>query len=224
MAKKNLLNTLQGLFSKVDETESRYMKALENKEDELIELQAVVQEKETMLTDMHKAKLLGDISEEAYNTAKGEVDVVKEKLQEVQREVQLIQEYKTDDIHAVIAEIETNASEYNAKQRKEIEKMQLEMLEAKLAYVEKMAEVSERYYKAIEPASKLQELKVQLGLQVRNYTSGCHDALNFYGTASGGHEDLYIKEKTVYDALSYGRIPYQLQKIVNQGKEKGLLK
>ncbi|QGQ47248.1 hypothetical protein [Metabacillus sediminilitoris] len=217
-----LLNKLNGLFTKVDETEASYMKALEQKEAELLEINLELQDKQKMLTDLHKMKLLNQVSEEAFNAEKVKVDALKSKVVALQEEISLIDRYKTEDIHSVLGELEAEKGKYSKEQQAEIRRIQMELLNAKNAYLNKMVEARERYKKIAEPAFKLEQLKIKLGLQVRSYTSGSHDTLSMVSVGEG-HENLLVEHQTVYDALSYGRTPERLQRVVSDAREKGII-
>jgi Skp family chaperone for outer membrane proteins len=98
----NLLNKFEGLFKKVTTTEEKYKQALERKQEQLIALQAELQEKEFMLKDMQKMKLLGDISEASFDAEKEKVETLRNKISEAQKELQLIETYKTEDVKAFL--------------------------------------------------------------------------------------------------------------------------
>lgn len=223
MAKKNFLKAFDGLFNKVDTTESRYQEALQKKEEALIELQAELQEKQMMLKDMHKMKLLGDISEATFDEYKADADKLQEKYQEAVKEVQLIKEYATEDVKTVLAELEAVKTDYSKEQNAEINKLRLELLDAKLTYLTKMKEARLKYGAIVTPEHKIEQLKIKLGLKQRHYLSGTHDALFQYSVPNGGYENLLIQRQEVYNALSYGNVPSQLHGIVKDAKEKGIL-
>lgn len=62
-----LLDKLNGLFTKMDNQEQRYEKALEEKEESLLVLQAEIQDKQIEINDLLKMKLLGDITESTFD-------------------------------------------------------------------------------------------------------------------------------------------------------------
>lgn len=213
-----LLDKVNGLFKKSDETEARYEKALEAKEQEVIALQADLNEKQAMLKDMHKMKLLGDISESAYDAEKVKVQKLQTKYSEANKELQLIQEYKTDDLRGVLAELEADTSKYTAEKRAEIGAIQTELLEAKQAYIEKMVEAKAKYDTIINPERKLDALKIKLGIKKNSYISDAHSALSMVSVGAG-YENLFIENPTVYNALSYGRTPTSLKRAIENSKK-----
>ncbi|MFS0637895.1 hypothetical protein AB1K84_18490 [Mesobacillus foraminis] len=216
----NLLNIFEGLFKKASDTEERYEKALENKDAELLAVQAELQEKETMLKDMHKMKLLGDISESTYEAEKEKVEKLQKKLQEVKQELELIQVYKTDDVKAVLAEIEANNSDLNADTNKEIQKIKEEVLQAKHEYLSKLAEAGKKYNKAVNTNRRIDELKIKLGVKQTSYISDASSALQVISIGERGHENLTVDNTLVFDALHFGRIPSQLHEAVKKAKGK----
>jgi hypothetical protein len=223
MAKKNFLQVLEGLFSKVDTTESSYEKALEEKEEQLIILQADYQEKQKMVSLMHRDVLKGLLGDKQYKKEKAFLEELAGVLQELKKEIQLIREYKTDDVLNIIEEIDAVSKKNLAEHQSEIEKIKLELMQSKLVYFKAMAKAREKYNAIVSPTRKLDALQIQFGIKKNSYVSGSHDALNVYALSNGGHEFLPVQQYDVYQALEYGKTPEQLNKLVQAGKDKGLL-
>ncbi|WP_226619769.1 hypothetical protein [Cytobacillus firmus] len=213
-----LLNKLEGLFTKVDITEASYQKALEQKEEQLLELQLQLKDKETSFRDLHKMEMLGQVSKETYEAEKEKFEQLKAKVAEAQREVQLIEEYKTEDVHSILTELEADAGKYSAEKHKEIDAIKDDLLQAKLAYIERMVEARDKYNKIVSPARKLDALKIKLGIKQNSYVSDALSSLSLYSVPNGGYENLLIDKGVVYDALSYGEVPSQLERLVKAGK------
>ncbi|MGM0835414.1 MAG: hypothetical protein ACQEV7_04610 [Bacillota bacterium] len=222
--KKAILKTLDGLFTKADNTEVRYEQAMERKQEEIIQLQLDLKEASTIHAEFHKMKLLGDIQEEVYEVEKLKVEELQKKLQEAQKELHLIEEYKTTDIKAVVEELEAERGKASQDNQKEMEKLKLELMEAKLLYLHKMKESKEKYDTLVAPTRKLDMLKIKLGIKKNSYVSDSFQALNNYSIANGGYEVLYLEKPEIYNALAYGKIPERLEKLVQGGKDKGMLK
>lgn len=215
----NIRKKLDGLFKKADETEGKYLQALERREEELIALQAELQEKEEMLKMMHKENLLGSISEASFDAEKSKVDTLQRKISEAQTELRLIETYKTEDVKAVLAELEATKKEYTQNERAEIHKIKEELLEAKLAYIEKMLEARKAYYRVMNPVYKIDALKGKLGLQQNHYLSDAHSALSMYSVPNGGYENLMVNNEIVHSALYLGQRPSQLVRLVSENKK-----
>ena len=81
-----LLDKLNGLFTKMDNQENRYIKALELKEESLLVLQAELQDKQGEINDLLKMKLLGDITESAFDEKNKKFKLLQEKYAEAQNE------------------------------------------------------------------------------------------------------------------------------------------
>ncbi|MED4038125.1 hypothetical protein [Niallia taxi] len=222
----SIRDTIEGLFKKANDTEARYKKALENKEVELLELKAELQEKEFMLKDMHKMKLLGDISESAYDTEKEKVDRLKTKVQEAEQELELIQVYKTDDIKAIHDEMEANKQEIYKEETKEIYKLQYDLQQAKLDYLKKLAEAGKAYQKAKRPNSLFENIKEKIGKKRSYDFSGAEGSLNAvsYSSSHYGVTSLRVDQQDVYDALNLGQLPSQTVYAVELGKKNGHIK
>ncbi|MEH6949628.1 hypothetical protein V7068_21825 [Bacillus sp. JJ634] len=212
------MKVLDKLFNKADQTEARYQKALESKEESLIALQAELSEKQFLLKDMHKMKLLGDISEAAYDKEKEVVDKLQKKVAESQKELELIQEYETEDVKSIIEELDEAKAKHRKEHNAELHALKTELLEAKLAYVEKMVEVSEKYNKLVNPERKLDALKIKAGIKKNSYVSGTHDALSMISVPNGGYENLRVEQKDIYDALEYQRTSSQLKLLIEKYK------
>jgi hypothetical protein len=218
MAKKNFLQVLEGLFVKVDTTEARYEEALQKKEEALFLLQAELQERNAILTDMHKEALLGNISEATYEAEKQKVHQLQEAYNEASKEVRLIQEYKTEDVKSIMEEIDAVSKKHYADKQEELNKIRLELMNSKLVYLQAMVSANEKYNAIVSPNRKLDALQMQFGLKQRSYISGSFEALNQYSIPKGGYELLTVQQKEVYDALEYKRVSEQLKKIVQAGK------
>jgi hypothetical protein len=221
--KKALLKTLDGLFTKADNTEARYEASLERKHDEIVQLQLELKEASTIHAEFHKMKLLGDIKEEVYEAEKLKVEALQKKLAEAQKELHLITEYQREDILNVLAELEEERGKGGKDRQKEIEKLNLELVEAKLVYLQKMQIAKERYDALVAPERKLDILKIKLGIKKNSYVSGSYEALNYYSLPDGSHEFLVLGTPEINNALGYGRIPESLEKIVQNAKDKGIL-
>ncbi|MGD6815499.1 hypothetical protein ACQCVE_00295 [Metabacillus sp. 113a] len=212
-----ILKKFNGLMKKADNTQIRYVKTLEAKEEELLALKVKLSERETILKDIHKMSLLGETTQDAYQKEKENVEGFKTKVTEIERDIQLIEQYKTDDLKGIIQELELSKSDWSGAQQAEIQKIKMELLESKFQYLQKLTEARERYYKVTEPAYKLQNLKVKLGLQVRTYKSGSYDALNLlsYG---GTYINMQVDQYAVHEALQYGRIDSKIERALKEGK------
>ncbi|KOS67115.1 hypothetical protein AEA09_14780 [Lysinibacillus contaminans] len=216
-----ILKKLNGLFDKVENTEASYMKALEKKEEEILKLSVDLQAKADMLKELHKETLKGTISKEAYEEERVEVEKLQAAIAEMQKEVQLIQVYENEDIHAVLEELEAERNVYSAGKRTEMRKIEMELLEAKLAYLEKMQEARAKYNEIVNPEVKIDALKIKLGMKQRSYVSGAGEVLNMIGVG-GGYEPLRVEQSEVYNALAYGQLPSGLQSAVSKAREDGI--
>ena len=219
-----LLDALNGLFNKVDNTEQRYEKALELKEESVLVLQAEIQDKQIEITELHKMKVLGDISPATFDEKNEKFQLLKANYDEAKNEVALIQEFKNEDVMEILAELKATQREYSASEREAIKQMHLELLESKLAYLNKMNEVRERYNKTVAPSLRIQQLERKFIHKQNVYHSGSHETLHQYSVPGDGYIGLRVENPDVYNALSYGQIHSQLQKIVADAKAKGLLK
>ncbi|MDF2039866.1 hypothetical protein P2R12_23270 [Cytobacillus oceanisediminis] len=212
------VDKLNKLFNKVDETEARYQKALEAKEEELLVLKAKLSEKEFMLKDMHKMMLLGDISEATFEAENKKVETLRNKVSAIKQELSLMESYKTEDVKAVLAELEEEHKKLSKEKDKELIILHMQLLEAKLNYLEKLSEVSAEYNKLSSPSYKLQALQQKLGLRNNVYASGAGEALNAI-SFENGYIPLRVEQNEVYDALAYKRVPSQLKRAVDKAKE-----
>jgi hypothetical protein len=224
MAKRNVTKVFTDLFSKAEKTSEGYEAALEKHQLKLVELQQELNEKEAMLKDLNKMKLLEQVSKETYDEELAKVKDLRSEVQEINKEMILINEYQNEDAAAIIAELDAVKTEYNQHQAGEINKLKLELIEAKYNYLVKMAEARKEYGKIINNDLKLQNMKVKHGLKNSVYISGSHDALNMYSVPNGGYESLRVEQREIFDALEYGRVSSRLGTLVNDAKDKGILK
>ncbi|MFC7372447.1 hypothetical protein ACFQPF_12270 [Fictibacillus iocasae] len=213
-----LLNKLEGLFVKVDTVEESYLKAMEQREQALLELQLELKDREATYRDVHKLAMLGQVSEKVYEAEKAKFEKLKQKVAEAHKELQLIQEYKTEDVHSILAELEAERGKYGKEKQSEIRAIQNELLEAKLAYLSKMAESKVKYDAIVSPQRKLDALKIKLGMKQTSYVSDAYEALNLVSVGDGGHISLLPERKELHDALAYGRKPEQLERFVKGNK------
>lgn len=213
-----IMNTLNKLFKKADQTEERYIQALEKKEEGLLALQLELKEETERLKGLHKMKLLGDVSEEHYDAEAEKVEKLQKKVVESQKEIQLIQEYKTEDIKSVIEELDEQKKKHFKEHAEELENLKTEVLEAKQKYLEALCKSRARYVEIVEPERKLDRLKIAVGIKKNSYISGSHDTLNMISNGGGGHESLLVERKELYDALEYGRTSESLKRTIAKRK------
>ncbi|MFE1246071.1 hypothetical protein ACFW35_18330 [Fictibacillus sp. NPDC058756] len=206
------MKIITNLLKKAESVEGRYIEALNKKEEMLLGLHVELAEKEVMLKDLRKMKVLGDISEEHFAVEEAEVEAIRKKVLDAQKEVQLIQEYKTEDVKAVIEELEADKQKLIQTKQKELRAIQTELAEAKKQYFQALIEASDKYNKLVKPERKLDTLKVQLGLQKQVYTADASESLSLIHTASGGSIPLTVAPNEVYDALVYNRIDSTLKR------------
>lgn len=214
-----VVNTINTLFKKVEETEQRYVKALENKEEALIVLQAEMQEKEKQVVEMQKMKLLGDITEETFDKMNSEYKKLQDKYEEGKHEIDLIQKYQHEDAVIILAELKEAQKEHSPLELKEIHEMQMELLDAKHTYLKKMTEMRVRYYKTVAPKNRIKQMEYKLGLKKGVYTSDSYEALHQFSVSGRGYINLEIDNGDVHDALYSGRFDSQLTKVVSEAKE-----
>ena len=212
-----LSDKLNGLFKQVDAKEQRYEKALEQKEENLLVLQQEIQFKQIEVTDLHKMKLLGDITEETFDKQNQAFQLLQEKYNEMQKEVSLIQEYKRTDVVELLEELKATEKEHKATYYKEIQQMQMELLQAKAEYLNKLLEMKKRYDNTVEPVNNIQRLEQKLGLTQHVYTNGSHDGLNNIRVGEASYVSLRVDANEVFEALHSGEIDSRLQKIITDG-------
>lgn len=208
-----LQTVLNGLFKKAEDTSKRYEKALEEKQELLIEVSAELTEKQAGLKDLHKMALLGDVSESTYKKEAEKVEVLQNKVNQIQSEMQLMNEYKTEDIGAVLQELETNKKEVNAEVNADVTALGLELVKAKHEYLSKLVEARTKYYEINAPKTRIEALKNKLGLpNTLDYQTGAYEALSMFSVANGGYISLRVETKEIHDSLNYGRIDSVLTK------------
>lgn len=218
------MDKLNGIFGKVDNTEQRYEKALTDKEEFLLVLQLELAEKKNEITELHKMKILGDISEETYDKQNEKFLALQDKFNEAQHEITLIQQYKRADVTTLLEELKATQKEHQATHNQEIRQMQVELLEAKAEYLNKMKEMNERYRKTVEPHDKIQMLERKLDLKQHVYTSGSHESLGTISVGEAKYVSLRVDAPELFEALQYGKIDQQLQKNIADIKAEVKLK
>lgn len=219
--KRNLFDSLLG---KVKSTEDGYLQAIERKQEQLVQLQGELFEKEKVLRDVHRSSLLGEVSEKTYQDHKVEVDTLKKQISDLHLEMQYIDAYKQSDVDDILEALHTAKGEYSAEQQAEIEKLRYELHQKKLEFFEAMVSAKERYDAIVQPVRTLESLKIKFGKQQNAYTSDAFQSLIQIGYGSGGTDTLLLERADVYNALTLGKLPYQSVKIVEDGKQKGFLK
>jgi len=212
-----LSGTLNTIFGKVDNTEKQYEKALSEKEESLLVLQAELQDKQIEITELHKMKLLGDITEVTFDEKNKKFQLLQDKFNEAQKEITLIQQYKRADVIELLEEMKAKQKEHTVTHGEEIKQMQMELLQAKAEYLNKMKLMKERYDKVVSPHDKIQRLEQKLGLKQNVYTSGSHETLNNIRIGEASYVNLQVIAPEVFEALQYGKIDSRLQKIITDG-------
>lgn len=213
--KENFLS----LIGKVGTVESNYEKALEKKHTELVETQLDRQTKEVEYKELEKMVLLGQVVESTFDKERTALENLQEKEAKLTKDLQFIQEYKSDDIEKVLAELSKAKSAYVADESDAVTKLRFELMEAKLAYFEKLVEVSNKYEAIAEPERKFQNILVKFGKKRGVYMSDTHDALSMVSVPNGGYINLLVDSHAVFEALAYGRVPYDVKTFVEKGRK-----
>ncbi|MBD8522301.1 hypothetical protein [Lysinibacillus fusiformis] len=164
---KNIKKIVAGLLNKASDATTNYELALERKQEELVQLQ--LQGEQIKLKDYHKLALLQQVSEQTYEEQKQVVASMTDKIQSIQLEMKQIELYKTEDVEAVIAEIQANKAEINKAQQVEIQAITEGIAEAKRDYLQKLSELGKQYDSAIHEEGLLQSFLVDLGKQPNVY-------------------------------------------------------
>lgn len=202
-----LVDVFTGLFNKFDSTEKRYEEALEKKQEELIAVGTELAEKEKMFKDLERMYLLNDVSKETFDAEKEKIDNLKTRIKEIETEMGLIEEYKTDDLKTVLEELEATGKELSAGQQAEIFALKKSLIQAKYNYLKTIVEARKKYVELVTPNLKVEQLKDKLGIKNRlYYQSGAYDALHLYSANGRSYINLEVKTKDIHDALQYGRI------------------
>lgn len=221
-------DTVDKFLGKIDHTEERYELALEKKQEELIELQQQLQDASEKFKEFQKMHVLGDISDGALKEAGTDVEAITDKIASLQEQISLIDQYKREDIEEVLAEIEAVRPEFNAEQNKEITRIQYEVQQARLVYVQALVKARKDYGKVAGTTSKITDVMIKLGLKERNYTSGAYDAVGFpsvhVGSTSFATLSPDVDQHMAHEALYHGRLPSQLTNKVEEGKKAGYIK
>ncbi|EKN71300.1 hypothetical protein BABA_02172 [Neobacillus bataviensis LMG 21833] len=221
MSKK--LNIINKLFNRYEEDEAGYEKALETKQQKLLLLEADYSEKREMVQMMHKDVIKGLVDDDAYKREKAFVEELGGAIQELKKEMQLIQEYKNADALAVVNELDEARKQYSAEQNAEINKIGLNLMEAKFNYIQSMVQAREDYNKLVSPSRKIDRLMIALGIKKNSYQSDSFEALHQYSVVGAGYEVTTVQINEVDSALRYGKLPHQLNKIVQEAREKGVI-
>ncbi|WP_404347484.1 hypothetical protein LG311_17830 [Sutcliffiella horikoshii] len=218
--KKGIMKAVEGLFQKADQTEARYIEAQERKQDEILQTQLELSEATTIHKDMHKMYLLNQVSEETYEVEKLKVEALQKKLVDLQRDMQIITEYQREDVLEVIAELEAEKAKGGKEYHAEMDQLKLDLMEAKLVYLQQMKQAKEKYDVLVSPTRKIDMLKIKLGMKKNSYISDSFDALNSFSFVNGGHESLIVTLPEVSNSLGYGRTPENLEKLIQGRKGK----
>ncbi|WHY65019.1 hypothetical protein [Neobacillus sp. SuZ13] len=118
----------------------------------------------------------------------------------------MIEVYQTEDIKAVIEELDAEKSKAFVKHQDEFKKLQMELLESKQSYLKKMVEAKAKYDELVAPERKLDALKIKMGIKKNSYIGNAFETLNMVSVGAG-YEPLRIDQKEVQAALWYGKIP-----------------
>lgn len=221
-------DTVDKFLGKIDHTEERYELALEKKQEELIELQQQLQDASEKFKEFQKMHVLGDISDGALKEAGVDVEALTDKIASLQEQISLIDHYKREDIETVLAEIEAVKPELNAERNKEVTRIQYEVQQARLAYVQALVKARKDFWKVANTNSKIGDVMVKLGLKTYNHVGGAYESIGFpsarVGDTSFATLNPFIDQHTAHEALHFGKIPSQLINNVEEGKKAGYIK
>jgi ABC-type uncharacterized transport system permease subunit len=165
----NIKKLIGGLLTKADATSNDYSKALEEKQQTLMQIQLQLKDEQMKLKEFHKLSLLKQITEETYTEQKEVVSKMVESIQSIQIEMKQIELYKTEDVESVLAEIQANKAEFNKKYQAEIQTVKLGIAEARQEYLEKLSLLGKQYNSAVREEGMIQQFMVDFGKQPNMY-------------------------------------------------------
>lgn len=174
---KSIIEKVSSLLNKIDVTENKYDRKSEEYQEKLFDLRLKVEEAEKEFVSYQKMKMLGDITEQTFKTYQIEVDVLKQNLQQMEKEAELFNIYKNEDIAGELEEIDKIRPEFNEKQQTEISSIKKEMFEAKKEYLKKLSIIGLKYDQAIANENRLQNIYIKLGRQPSSYVPNKLDIL-----------------------------------------------
>lgn len=117
---------------------SGYNNALKDAEERYKEAEAEYNAKYEEVKELHKMKVLKQITDETFKQAKEELDKQEEKVRDIGYEIEQIEGYKREDKEEVLAKLNEIKGEYNKKKQEEVRRIQLQLLKAKLEYFKKL--------------------------------------------------------------------------------------
>ena len=222
---KKLKDAVNKLINKVETDTANYERIAEKKTEELIISKLELQEAEAKLKDFHKLKFLDQITEESYKEQKAGVDVLNEKVNEIEHELLVIEKYKLEDAEQFFAEINAVKPNYTKEQNIEISKLQYQLQQAKLQYLENLIKAREEYIKVTNTDSKLQNLLFNHGKSSRAFISNAYNVIGSatYETHYGIRTSVMVSEEDVRNALENGKLPRDTVQAINMGKERGYI-
>jgi DNA repair exonuclease SbcCD ATPase subunit len=226
MAKKTLQDVsaeMLSLLDKIDEIEAGYNNALKDAEERYKQAEEAYNAKYEEVKELHKMKVLKQITDETYQQVKEELDKLEEKVRDIGYEIEQIEGYKREDKEEVLAKLNEIKGEYNQKKQEEVRRIQLQLLKAKLEYLKKLIEMRKEFIEISKADYRYQQLLVDLGYKPTTYISGVFESIGTISIAGSGYESLDISTTDIYNALTYGRLPYQLEKAVSEAEEKGII-
>jgi phage-related protein len=225
MAKKTLKDVSEEMLSllgKIDEIEAGYNNALKDAEERYKEAEKEYNAKYEQVKELHKMMILKQITEETFKQAKEELDKLEEKVRDIGYEIDQIENYKREDKEAVLAKLNEIKNDYRQKKHEEVRRIQFELLKAKLEYFKKMIEMRNQFKEISEADYRYQQLLIGLGYQPTSYVAGTFESIGSVSVGEG-YETLDVSRPDIYNALSYGKLPYQLEKIVKEAEAKGII-
>ncbi|MFC6040119.1 hypothetical protein ACFPYN_11875 [Paenisporosarcina macmurdoensis] len=220
----NFLEKMSGLFKKIDEIDARYEKALQEKEQSLLVLQSEIQNKQKEVTELHKMKIFGDITESFFDEKNEAFLKLQAKYRQSQTEVEMIKQYGISDVTELMAEIETTRKEHSVEESKAIRALKVEALQAKETYLKTLHDVGIRHNKAIAPSIRFQHLQKRLGLVKNVYITDTFESLNTISVNNGGYVNLRVEQIEVHEAIKAGTMNGDLRRVLKEARENGTLK
>jgi DNA repair exonuclease SbcCD ATPase subunit len=219
---KNVTEEMLTLLDKIDEIEAGYNNALKDAEERYKQAEEAYNAKYEEVKELHKMKVLKQITDETYQQAKEELDKLEEKVRDIGYEIEQIEGYKREDKEEILEKLNEIKGEYSKKKQQEIRRIQYQLLKAKLDYFNKMIEMRNQFKEISEAEHRYQRLLIDLGYKPSYYGL---DVFEEIGSVSVGqvYETLDINRSDIYNALSYGRLPYRLEKIVSDAEAKGII-
>lgn len=225
MAKKTTTatETMVKLLEEQHRINTGYDNALQTAKAEYNQLEREFHNAEAIAKETHKKYVLGQVSNEEYQTAKKKLKDADEKLRDSGYRVHEINTYRKEDLMELLTQLEANSAYYAKEKMASEEALRYKALKAKYDYLKALHEFAEEHKAIWKVSSDIEDLRVELGLKNYNYHSYDSVYNSLFSNSFNGKQGIDITPNELQQVFHNGTFDKRFIDELEAGKKLGLI-